>query len=307
LGGEAHWLDAELDAERLTRTLAIARSWLELREAEQHSLGANAELENEQHFVELVSTLVAAGELTAADRAAAEVRAIDARVRSQMAEGALVDARSAVVSELGPAAEGEYLTDGAMPEVAPPSAQALERLVSAATELPLVRARRLLARGEVLRADEEKAMRGMRVTLGVEARRDALTAVVVQGTLSSTLQVFGVGDREFAARLASARRLEGEAADEQTRARAMVAVAVHEVEHTREVFDVLVTRLVPATEQAVSQRERQLVAGEATLLDVLDARRQRFEAKWRVVQATREKVWALIRLRSLMHAAEVST
>ena len=126
---------------------------------------------------------------------------------------------------------------------------------------------------------------------------------MLQASIAVPLPVFDLGARELAARRAAALRMEGEAADEQVRARAAMLLAAHDVEHTGEVFDALASRLVPSSDRAVGLRERQLTAGEGTVLDVLDARRSLFDARARLVRATRERAWARIRLAALYRAA----
>jgi outer membrane protein TolC len=303
LGAEARWLDAEADAEVLVRRLAAASAWLALRDAEQQRAVTGRAVENEADFVRLVTRLTAAGERTTGDVAVATARLEEARLRDRMAEGAVADARGLLAAEVSVPGRGALVTDGPVPAVAVPTAAELRRLLEDVALLPSVRARALLARAEAARAQEERAQRGSRITLGLEARRDALSAGIVQASVALPLPIFAVGDREFAARHAAALRMEGEAADERVRARARVLVAAHEVEHTGEVFEALQAGLLPACERAVAVRERQFAAGEATLLDVLDARRGLFDASARVVRATRDRAWARIALVYLRRAA----
>ena len=75
------------------------------------------------------------------------------------------------------------------------------------------------------------------------------------------------------------------------------------MEHTGEVFEALRSGLLPSSERAVALRERQLTAGQGTVLDVLDARRSLFEATGRLVHATRDRAWARIRMAALHRAA----
>ena len=306
LGAEARWLDAEADAERLTRQLAAANAWLALREAEEQLRLAGRDLENEGRFVALVTRLAAGGERTAGDVAVAAVRLEEARLRERMAEGAVADARAQVAAELGAPARGAFVTEGAIPEVSLPTAAEQARLLETVASLPQVRARLLLARTEGIRAQEERAMRGTRLTVGVEVRRDALGAGVVQAMVGVPLPIFAVGDREFAARSAAALRMEGEAADERVRARALLLLVAHDVEHSGEVYEALQARLLPTSERALGMRERQLTAGEGTILDVLDARRSYLEASSRLVRATRDRAGARLRLVALHRAARSS-
>lgn len=303
LGAEARWMGAESDAEALTRCLAAASAWLALRDAEEQRELTTRALDNERAFLALVARLATAGERTAADLAVATTGVEEASLRGRLAEGAVVDARARVAAEVGTPERGAVVvTEGATPEVAVPSAREQEVLLAGAAMLPAVRARTLLAHAESMRALEERALRGTRLTLGVEVRRDALRATVVQASLAVPLPFFAVGDREYAARQATSLRLEGEAADEQARARVALALAAHEVEHAGEVYEALRGSVVPASARAVALRERLLVGGEGTVLEVIDARRTLLDAASRLVRATRDRAWARIRLVSLLRA-----
>jgi outer membrane protein, heavy metal efflux system len=300
LGAEALWMGAEADAETLTRRLAAASAWLALRDAEEQLALAAQDIANESRFLALVTRLAGGGERTAGDVAAATLRLEESRLRGRMAEGELVDARARVAAEVGAPEPGAVLvTDGPVPEVTVPTAREQEAALAAAA-LPAVRARSLLARAEATRALEDRAMRGTRMTVGLELRRDALGATVAQANVAIPIPVFDVGAREYAARQASAARLEGEAADEQVRARVALTLAAHEVEHAGEVYAALRSSLVPSGARAVALRERELAAGEATTLDVLDARRSLNDATSRLVRATRDRAWARIRLVALL-------
>jgi outer membrane protein TolC len=302
LGAEAAWLGADADGDRLSRRLGAAAAWLALWEAERQLELATNDATNEEELVRLVTRLVDAGERTRADLAVFEARLADARLRERMAEGAVVEARGRLASETRSSRGEVIVTVGPMPEARAPSKVEAERLLSLVPSLPAIQAKGLLARAELVRGAEERAARGARITVGGEARRDALGATVVQGVLSVPLPLFAVGGREQAARSASALRLEGEVVDDQRRARAMVEVALHEVEHTDEVWTLIRTTLLPAAERAAAMREKQLRAGEGTVLDVIDARRGVLDARARLVRAFRERAWARVQINLLATA-----
>jgi cobalt-zinc-cadmium efflux system outer membrane protein len=302
LGGEAAWLAADTDADLLARRLAGAIAWLGVWEAEQQVSAAAKDVVNEEALVRLVARLAAAGERTQADLATVEARLVEAQLRERTAEGTLVEARAELGAELR-AVDGEVLvTEGPPPEVPAPPRAEQDRVLRAAGALPAVYARALLARSELLRAREERATRGARLTIGAELRHDALGASVVEGTLAIPIPLFAVGAREYASRAANSLRMDGDAADAQIRAQAALVLAFHEIEHTDEVFTLLATRLVPAAERATTLRERQLELGDGTLLDVIDARRTVLDARVRLVRATRDRAWARIHVRVLAAA-----
>ncbi len=301
LGAEAAWLTADTDADLLAHRLAAATAWLALWEAEQQAAGVAREIANEEELLRLVARLASIRERTLADLATVEARLAEVKVRERMAQGSLVEAQARLGAEIRSAAGEPLRAEGRPPEYLVAAADK-DRLLVAAAALPAVRAKALLARSELVRAHEERAMRGVRLTVGAEFRREATGATILQGTIAVPVPFFAVGAREYAARAASSIRLGGEAADEQGRARAAIALALHEVEHTEEVFTLLASRMVPAAERAAALRERQLQLGEGTILDVIDARRGVLEARARLVRATRERAWARISIHLLWAA-----
>ncbi|MBP9085079.1 MAG: TolC family protein [Kofleriaceae bacterium] len=307
LTAEATWLSAQADSELLRRRLAIAERWLSLREAEeQFELSVRA-VGNESEFVTLVARLAVGGERTKADVAAGEARLAQALVQQLRAEGMVVDARAQLIAELGVTADEPLVTSGAAPEVALPTAAQQATMIAAAQTLPAVQSKKLAARSYALQALEERAARGMRLNVGVDASRDALGAYVVRGVVGIPLPLFDVAQRESASRRAASLRADAEAADAEVRARTMLSTVVHEVEHSEEVFAALRNRLVPAAERAVAMRDKQLQAHEGILLDVVEARRGFFEAHSQLIQARRDRAWARIRMATLFAAVRGDT
>lgn len=308
LGAEATWLREETSADRLSRRLAAAGAWMALWEAEHQMAVVERDQRNEEELLRLVERLARAHERTTADVAMVDGRLAEAQVRARSAEGALAEARSLLEAELGVATRGEKLVaDGALPDAAAFDETEKHRIRISVANLPSVRAKTLLARAELVRAQEERAMRSTRLTAGIALSRDAPSATIVQGTVSIPLPLFAVGAREYAARHANSVRLDGEAEDELVRARASIELAIHEVEHTEEVYALLSTRLLPAAERTVALRQRELTAGAGTLIEICDARRTLFDASTRAIRASRERAWARIRIELLSGAVRNAT
>jgi outer membrane protein TolC len=257
---------------------------------------------NEFDFVTLVERLAVGGERTKADVAAGEARLAQANLQQLRAEGMVVDARAQLIAEIGVSPHEHVVTSGAAPEVALPTAAQQATMIAAARTLPVVQSKKLAARSYALQALEERAARGMRLNVGIDASRDALGAYVVRGVVGMPLPLFDVAQRESASRRAASLRADAEAADAEVRARTMLSTVVHEVEHSEEIFTALRNRLVPAAERAVAMRDKQLQAHEGILLDVVEARRGFFEAHSQLIQARRDRAWARIRLATLFAA-----
>lgn len=310
LAAEADYFRADANARRLERRVAIALGWIRLHEAEQRAIEQRDEVETDGRLVGLILRLAEAGERTAADVATAETQLAETRVRSIAAEAAVVESRAALEAELAQPrapAESQPLTlhtEGALPSVAVPPPTERAALLERVGALPTVRAKALLARSEWVRAEEDAASSAPRLGVGVELRREDFGSVVALANVGVPLPLFDVGVRPRASRRAEAQRLEGHAEDERARARAALVLALHEVDHSAELRQVLATRLRPATERAVAQRTRQLELGQATLLEVLAARRDAIHARLELSSAEHDEVRARIRLALMASSLE---
>lgn len=300
VAAEARWLTSEVDARRLERRVAIAKAWLDLREAERRAVLQREEIETDARTVAVVARLASVGERTRADVAAAELQLAETRTRSIAREAAVAEARAALSAELGPQPEGELVTRGPAPAVELPDEAEQRALLEGAAALPAVRAKELFARSEWIRAEEERSSASNRLGVGLELRRDALGATVLQTNLQLPVPLFELGWRERVARQAAAERLDGETVDEAARARTAVALAIHEVQHTAELRTALEGQLLPAAERALALRHKQLLAGEGTTLEVLDARRAVATTRGELVAAEHEESRARVRL-ALLH------
>lgn len=303
LRAEAEWLRADADAELVARRVAAASAWLMLWEAERQVALTQEDVTNEERLLALVKRLADVQERTAADVATVETRLGESKLRERLAEGALVEAKARLSAEMHAARDDELVTAGSLPDLPMPDEAEAAKLIGEAAALPAVRARQLLARAEQARAREERAGRESRLNLGVDFRHESPGVNIVQANAIVPLPLFSVGAREYASRMASSLRSSGEAADDAVRAREAMRLAVHELEHSQEVFELLDQQLVPSAERAIQLRERQLKGGEGTLLEVIDARRTYLDARLRWLGAARNRVWARIQVELLAQAA----
>ncbi|HET9929195.1 MAG TPA: TolC family protein [Polyangiaceae bacterium] len=303
LAAEAEWLRADADAELVARRIAAASAWLTLWEAERQVALTQEDVTNEERLLALVKRLAEVQERTAADVATVETRLAESKLRERLAEGTLVEAKARLSAEMHAARDDDLVTDGALPELPMPERAEALQLIARAASLPAVRARQLLSRAEQARAREERAGREARLSFGIDFRHESPGANIVQANAIVPLPIFAVGAREYASRMATSLRASGEAADEAMRAREAMRLAVHELEHSQEVFELLDARLVPSAERAIQLRERQLKGGEGTLLEVIDARRTFLDARLRWLSAAKNRAWARIQVELLARAA----
>src|SRR5690606_20909744 len=108
--------------------------------------------------------------------------------------------------------------------------------------------------------------------------------------------LFGEESRAVSqARAETARAIE-EARSARVLARAELAAAVHEVEHSRRVLAALESELVPTLEALRERRERALEVGEATVFEALTARSRALSAREQLERAQGAAAWAEVRM-----------
>ncbi len=303
LAAEARTAGATLQGQKMSLRLQAARGWLELWAAQRLLAAAKQDAEAARRSQRAVEALVAAHERTRTEALVAKRQAEEASLRALSAEGALAEARAMLKGELGLAADATPVATGEPPEVVAPTEAEQQAAVAEAASMPEVRARSLLAAEERVRAAEERAARGSRLTVGAQAQRDAIGATVLLGTLSAPINLFDVAAREEAPRRAAALRAEGEAAVALNRARGDLLIAFHDVEHSDETLQAIDRGLLPAAEQAAAALDRAFAAGEVTILEKIDGQRSLIEARARQIAAQRDRAWARIRASVLAQAA----
>jgi outer membrane protein TolC len=292
---EGDALAAEVRAAALARRLAAAQAWIEAWAAQSALADARQEAEIAGELADRTGRAAEQALLTRADAADAAAYRAEARQLALAVEGEVTDLGFRLAAETGrpPVA---LAPAGDLPSpVLPPSAE-WPALVERAGGLPDVAARALLARAEAARAVEARAARGTQLTLGARWQRDNLGESVVYGQVGLTLPLFDRGEREAAAAAAGAARARGEAEDLARAAAVGLARALHEVEHTGEVLAELEGGFLPASATALRLREVALRAGDATVLEVLVARRSAAAARARVNRAKAAHAWAQVKV-----------
>jgi outer membrane protein, heavy metal efflux system len=130
----------------------------------------------------------------------------------------------------------------------------------------------------------------------VYVQRDSPVGIVGYGALGLSLPMFDRGERERSVTIARATQLDGEMKREQANAVADLAMGLHEVDHTQDVVDTLSSAMLPPLEDALSHRMRLFEAGEATMLEVITARRNVANARGRLERARAQNAWARVKV-----------
>jgi outer membrane protein TolC len=304
---ETATLDAQARAEALSRRLDAARAWIDLWAAELAEKLSREELALATELAERTRRAAESAALTRADAADADAYLAEARLLALSVEGEVTDLGLALSHAVSRPVPEVLATVGQLPTPEVPEHDRWPALVAAAGALPAARALRLSAEAERARAVEARAARGLELSLGAMAQRDAQGRDVLLATVGFTLPFFERGAREAAPRAAEAVRLDGAALDASRAAATDLARALHEVEHSGEVLRALEAGLVPAALESARLREAALRAGDATILEVLVSRRTAVQARARAIRALASFAWARVRASLLLGQLPAST
>lgn len=296
-------LSAEARALALSSKLGVARAWIDLWAAERTLVVTRDEAALAADFVKLVEKSVAASAATKADSADARAYQAEARLAVIGAEGATFE-RGLELSQALSRGGTPLVTTGGLPAPTLPESSTWASLQKRVSTLPDVRQKELAARAERARAVEERAAKGTQLSLGIALQHDQPGGFVAFGAVGLQVPLFDRGERERSVTVARAARLEGERDKAVMDATAQLAMAMHEVEHTEEVVHAIETELLPALDEGLSTRVRIFEAGEATILEVLQARRTRASARSRLERARADHAWASVKVWLLFAAMD---
>ncbi len=287
LAAEAEWMRAESDNLARVRKLDAGLGWATLRSAESRVAYATQDVEAAERIVALTEKLVAAREVTQADLATAKLAVADAKASYLMAEGNRFEARQRLAGVLGSCAKQDLHTGGEVPSIATPKTLSWQ-------QHPQKTARAAEARAEWARARIIESS-AQRVRATVDARRDAIGETVVG--LSLTIPFLNPsGTRDAARQYAVAAQRQAEQVLHSEVLATEMRIAIHEVEHTEEVYQVVAEEALPAAEVALASREKQLAVGEGTLIELSTSQRQLAATRQTLADAFGNKLRARIRL-----------
>lgn len=239
------------------------------------------------------------GEVTRTDVAQAESRLSRAGAALVRADGGLADARAAFAKIVG-------APPGELEEVAPPSglpasaAEAIERARRGNFDLSIADHQERAARDAV---DGRAGGLGPTVTLSARAGRDSTRMSPDSASLTARLSVPLYQSGAAASRLREARYAAAERRGQRDQTLRDV------VERARSAWEGVVTAraqisaltdAVRAARIALEGVEQEAEVGSRTVLDVLDAEQEAFDARVNLVTARRDLVVAAYRLRAVV-------
>lgn len=279
----------------LSQRLVAARAWLSLREHEEHLRAVEETVQLATRILERTERGVRGGVATQADVAEARAYLAEANAARLMAQGAIVDAQVALGDAMGRADVETLTTSGSLPRPALPSPQEIEVTLRDAEGAPPVVAARLRALANDARDAELSAQRGARLDADLIAYRESPAGLLLFAQLGVQFPLADLAARDRSALREETTLLEAQAEQAALEWERQSHCVAHEVEHTRGVASLLETDLVPAFVTLVEARERQLAAGETTVLIVLDAMRRLVDARVALARAYTERTWSEMR------------
>lgn len=293
---EEQVLGAEAGAASLAQRLRCASTWLALWGAQQALEEARKEVGLAIQFTRQTERAAVAQLLTRAESTEAAAYQAEAELLALSLEGEVFELGVELARLVAAPAPGPLRAAGPLPELDVPPQEAQPQLLARAAALPEVAQRRLAEIAERAREAEVRASRGLQAQLGAYFAREAPAAIIAMGVVNISAPLFDRGQRERAALLAEAARLQGEAEAQATSARAALVLAFHDVAHSGEVYHQLREHLVPAAAEGARLRELSQRAGESTVLELLLSRRAAALARGRLARAQAEHAQARARL-----------
>lgn len=304
LRSEEELWSAEARLIALSRGLGAARAWIDLWATQQLWDEARAEAAIAATFTATIERANALSAATLADVADARAYVSEADLLVLAAEGEVFHLGLLLNQETGSTRDAPLAAEGPLPAPPLPSAAEYAGALDRADQLPQIAALELSGRVAQARAAEIKAAYGAHLLTGVFFQRDQPGGVVPYAIVGLTLPVFNRGERERGEALAAAERLAGAAEQARVDARAELAQAIHEVEHSQRIWSELERHLVPAQQAATAARERLFAAGQATVVEVLLARRAAIQGRARRHRAAADHAWARVKLWILLATIE---
>ena len=293
---------ADVRARQLRLKLDAAHAWLQVAEAQKLLQAAQAEQGLAAALQAVTQKAAQHGALTAADAAEARAFTGEAELRAVFYEGEVHDRAAELARQCALPPDPLPQATGQPPQVTLPDPAQWQQLVAQSAALPEARTRQLQADAERARMAETRAMHASTLQLGGLLQRDAAGDMQALATVGIRWAAFDSGQRATAVASEQAARAEGEAAQASHEGAHALAMAWHEVAHSREREAVLRLKIVPAVEELVRLREEAFARGAATVFEVLRARRDRSEANQRLTEAETDRLWAEIKA-WLLHAA----
>lgn len=292
VSAEREALAAEGHRRILEQRRHVARAWLALWTAQRTLAVVEDEARAAESLAEERQRAVSQGVAVTADAQEAALAAAEARARALDVEGEVSEAALALAAQAGLRVTPPPRAEGDAPTPALPEPSSWPQWIDRAERLPEARAAAWLARASELLAEESSANATSWASVGAQAVRNSADQWQLYAMVGLRPSMTDRNQRARAQALTQAALARGEFASARRRAATALALALHEVEHTREVASLLRTRTAPLAEQLVAGREGALQRGAGTTVDVLRARGERLRVRSSAARAEGRRVSA---------------
>jgi outer membrane protein TolC len=242
--------------------------------------------------------------MTAADIAEAEAFAAETAQIELAAQGAIVEAQVELGDAMGRGEVETLSTSGELPGFELPDPEEIERRLRDVDRAPRVIAARVAVLAARSRDAELSAQRSARMDVDLFAYRESPAGLMIFGQLGFDIPLADLAARERAQLAEEAELLEGQTREQAFDALREAHSVAHDVEHCTANVALLRERHLPALTRLLEVRERQLTAGETTVLVMLDARRRLLHARGALARAEADLAWAQTRAFLLLQALE---
>lgn len=293
---ETEVLEADARARALEHRFGAADAWIRLHSAEQRLEMARQELSLAEQLVITLEQAREAGVVTRLDVAEAEVSAARAEAVVVELAGEVHDLGLALAREIGMKASSPLGTRGDYPNPPLPDDDELRRRFAEVEQLPAIQLRRVQARAALAQAREAERANGTVLVAGASVQLESTNELLLFGVVGANLAVVDRNQRGRASALARARSAEAEAEQAAVELAAALAIALHELRHTRERVELLRDRSLPALDQLIVAQEAALVAGEGTRVQLLVTQQRRNALARELVAAEAEHAWARVQV-----------
>jgi outer membrane protein TolC len=277
---------------RWQRRVQVARAWLDAWAANAATRAAQEDVDHARELVTRLGRAEASGGVTKADLASARAFAAEAEAFLLAWEGRSVDAGAALAMLLG--LDELAVVGDAAPEL--PSARVDDLTARVPPHVRLLDAQLAAASARAL---EAAAQWGTQLQVSVSGAHEAPAAWLAGVGVGLTLPLFERGQADVAVQRALATRLAGELDLARRRARIEVKLLAHELEHTREIDEVVNGQQLPQAVEAAKLEGRRFDQGETTLQELLLVRRAVLTARAAAVVARADLLAARLKAREL--------
>jgi outer membrane protein TolC len=257
---------------------AAGRAWLEGWMAVEATAAIAVELKEAEVLADRVVTAASRGGATLAEVASARAFAAETRATHLKWEGRQFETGAALSAVLG--LDEVVTVTGAPPALTEPNLSGKERV--ATPHLAVVDAQLRALQG---RSEEASAAWATSLQVSALGGRQAPSEWVASLGLGLTLPLFERGQAESGAQHALLVRLQAERTEFARQARLDLRVIRHELQHTREIDEVVGGDQLGAALEAARLEARRHAQGEGTLQELLLVRRTALQARLAALEA----------------------